>query len=68
MRCSPPLGELPVVQGAERGVPVDPGQQGGAVADAGPGVHEAGEVLAEQDAAVADEQFGAGLAGVRPAA
>ena len=50
-----------MVQGAKRGVPVDPGQLGGAVADAGCGVHEAGEVLAVQDAAVADEQFGAGL-------
>jgi hypothetical protein len=30
MRSSPPLrGDLPVVQGAERGVPVDPGHQGG---------------------------------------
>src|SRR5580700_8875034 len=37
-------GDLPVMQGGERRVPVDPGQQGGAVADAGAGVHEAGEV------------------------
>ena len=58
-------GYLPVVQGAERGVPVDPGHQGGAVADAGTGVHEAGEVVAVQDAAVADEQLGAGLIGVQ---
>ena len=57
-------GDLPVMEGAERGVPVDPGHQGGAVADAGAGVHEAGEVVAVQDAAVADEQLGAGLLGI----
>jgi hypothetical protein len=53
------------MEGGERGVPVDPGHQGGAVADAGAGVHEAGEVVAVQDAAVADEQFGAGLLGLQ---
>jgi hypothetical protein len=52
------------MQGAERGVPVGPGHQGGAVADAGAGVHEAGEVVAVQDGAVADEQLGVGLLGV----
>ena len=52
-------GDLPVMEGAERGVPVDPGHQGGAVPDAGAGVQEAGEVVAVQDAAVADEQLGA---------
>jgi hypothetical protein len=31
-------------------------------------VHEAGEVVAVQDAAVAGEQLGAGLFGYRPAA
>jgi len=36
MRHSPPLrGKLPVADGAECGVPVDPGHEGSAVADAG---------------------------------
>src|SRR5260370_30579437 len=58
-------GQLPVMRGAERGVPVDPGHHGGAVADAGPGVREGGEVVAVHDAAVADEQLGAGFIGVQ---
>ena len=43
------------------GVPVDLGHRGRAVADAGEGVHEAGEVTAVQEPAVADEQLVAGF-------
>ena len=67
MRCSPRLrGSCPWCRAVSAASPVDPGQQGGPVADAGPGVREAGEVVAVQDAVVADEQSGAGLICVQP--
>ena len=60
-------GQLPVVPGGVHGVPVDLGHRG-AVADAGAGVHEGGEVGAVQESAVADQQFGAGFVGVEAGA
>ena len=57
--------ELGGVQGGDGGFPVDAGEQGGAVADAGAdGDEPAGEVLAVQPAAAVDEQAGAGFEGV----
>jgi hypothetical protein len=48
------------VRGGDGGFPVNPGQEGGAVADAGAGCDEpAGEVVAVQPAAAVDEQAGA---------
>jgi integrase len=58
-------GKLAGVQGGDGGFPVDAGEQGDAVADAGAGSDEpAGEVVAVQPAAAVDEQAGAGLEGV----
>src|ERR1700739_2750868 len=58
-------GELAGVQGADSGFPVDAGEQGGAVADAGAGGDEpAGEVLAVQPTASVDQEAGAGFEGV----
>src|ERR1700686_2506358 len=58
-------GELAGVQGGDGGFPVDAGEQGDAVADAGADLDElAGEVVAVQPAAAVDEQAGAGFEGM----
>ena len=64
----PPLaagaGKLACVQGGDRRVPVDGGHLRGPVADAGAALDEAaGEVVAVQERAVADEQFDGGFVG-----
>ena len=58
-------GEFAGAQGGDGGFPVDAGEQGDAVADAGAGSDEpAGEVVAVQPAAAVDEQAGAGFEGM----
>ena len=50
-------GEVAAVEGGDGGVPVDGGHRGDAVADAGSGLDEAaGEVVAVEERAVADQQ------------
>ena len=61
----PAAGREPAgVQGGDGGFPVDAGEQGGTVADAGAGGDEpAGEVPAVQPAAAVDQQAGPGFEG-----
>jgi hypothetical protein len=60
-------GEVSVGEGGDGGVPVDGGHRGSAVAGAA-GDEPGGEVVAVQERAVGDEEFGACFEGVRSAA